>query len=136
MRRWGKDSKRVYDELDPRLQRIVTRVRDEIMDISLIEGFRDEHRQNILYDAGSSTLRWPDGKHNQMPSKAVDLQPYPMPGRNDLIFAALAYIASAAILIGKEEGVTLRWGGDWNRNGDVSDQNFYDLWHLEIVEES
>jgi hypothetical protein len=87
-----------------------------------------------MFDRGMSTLRWPDGKHNTLPSKAVDFQPYPLPGKKSLQFAALAYLASAAIQIGKQEGIALRWGGDWNSNGDVTDQNFYDLWHLEIVE--
>jgi hypothetical protein len=38
------------------------------------------------------------------------------------------------IEIGRQEGVTLRWGGDWNRNGDLTDNNFDDLFHMEIVD--
>lgn len=135
MRTWGKASQAVYDSLDERLQLVMTRVRDEICDISLIEGFRNEVTQNRYFDDGASEVRWPDGKHNTLPSLAVDFRPYPMPGKETVLFAALAYAASAAILIGKEEGVTLRWGGDWNRNGDLTDQKFYDLFHLEIVSE-
>lgn len=134
MRIWGTDSQRVYDELDSRLQLVMTRVRDEVGDLTLVEGFRDEIRQNRMFDLGASQLRWPDGKHNQKPSKAVDMQPYPLPDTEDKLWAGLAYLASAAILIAKEEGVTLRWGGDWNRNGSLTDQKFYDLFHLEIVD--
>ncbi len=135
MRTWSKDSKAVYDTLDVRLQRVMTRVRDEIADIALLEGYRDEAKQNKYFDDGTSKLRWPDGQHNTYPSLAVDFRPYPMPGAENMQWAALAYIASAAILIAKEEGVTLRWGGDWNRNGDMTDQRFYDLFHLEIVDD-
>lgn len=134
MRTWGKDSQKVYDELDPRLQRVMTRLRDEVGDVSLIEGFRNEERQNEMFETGTSEVRWPDGKHNQLPSKAVDFQPYPCPALENQLWAALGYLAGAAIMIGREEGITLRWGGDWNRNGDVTDQKFYDLFHIEIVE--
>ncbi len=133
MRTWGKGSKKVYDELDSRLQIVMTRVRDEVGDISLLEGFRCGDRQNSLFESGETKLRWPDGKHNQLPSKAVDFRPYPWPGRQEMQWSALAYVASAAILIAKEEGIALRWGGDWNQNGDMTDQHFYDLFHLEIA---
>lgn len=136
MRTWSKDSQEVYDELDTRLQRVVTRVRDEIGDISLLEGFRNEELQNKQFDNGTSTLRWPDGLHNKQPALAVDFRQYPWPGSQELQWAGLAYLASAAILIAKDEGVTLRWGGDWNRDGNMVGQDFYDLFHLEIVEAS
>jgi hypothetical protein len=112
----------------------MTRVRDEVGDISLLEGHRGEERQNEYFDSGVSEVRWPDGKHNKLPALAVDFRTYPFPTTEKRQFASLAYHASAAIMIGKEEGVTLRWGGDWNRNGDVSDQKFDDLFHIEIVE--
>lgn len=136
MRVWGKKSKEVLDELDPRLARIMERVLNEVADISLTEGHRDENRQNYLFDQGFSKVRYPDGKHNVMPSKAVDFQPYPYPRDERILFASLAYIAGAAIQIAKQEGVKLRWGGDWNRNGQVSDESFHDLFHLELDEPS
>ena len=133
MRSWGKKSQKVYDELDECLQRVVTRVRDEIGDISLIDGYRGEIKQNEYYVTGVSTILWPHGKHNKKPSLAVDFRPFPMPTRKDKLWASLAYLASAAILIGKEEGVHIRWGGDWNENGNLSDQTFDDLFHIEKV---
>jgi len=135
MRKWGTASQIVYDQLDRRLQIVVTRVRDEIGDISLTCGFRDEVEQNSMHDAGVSELRWPDGKHNRLPSLAVDFQPYPRPTKQIHLWSALSFYASAAILIGQQEGITIRWGGDWNRNGIIQDQKFFDLFHIEIVED-
>ncbi len=132
MRKWGKRSKKVYDELDSVLQTVCDRILHEVADVSLTCGFRDEHTQNEAFLAGTSTLMWPDGNHNQLPSKAVDLRPYPMPKRKEKVWASLAYIAGRAIAIGIEEGVVIVWGGDWNQNGDLTDQNFDDLFHLEI----
>lgn len=131
-RSWSKRSKEQYDTLDPRLQRVVERLRDEVADITLLKGFRGEVEQNAAFDAGRSKVRWPNGNHNHWPSKAVDLQPYPMPEEPLVLWAALGYLAGAAVMIGREEGVTIRWGGDWDRDGDLTDTNFYDLFHIEI----
>ena len=127
MRTWGKRSLEVYATLDPRLQRVLDRVLQEAADISLICGFRDKHAQDIAVAAGVSKVKWPDGKHNKWPSLAVDLRPYPMPKRKEVLWAALGYIAGRMIQIGIEEGVGLRWGGEWDRDGDVTDESVYDV---------
>ncbi len=134
MRKWGRNSLHVYNQLDPRLQGVVDRVLLEVADVSLLTGHRPEDEQNAQFDAGTSALRWPDSRHNSMPAKAVDLQPYPRPASKEKLWASLAYIAGHAIRIAASDGVILRWGGDWNRNGDLTDQTFDDLFHLEIVD--
>lgn len=134
MRKWGKRSQEVYDELDPRLQRVCDRVLHEVADISLIDGFRNKETQDKAFASGNSEVEWPNGKHNKWPSLAVDFQTYPKPKRPKVLWASLGYIAGRMIQIGIEEGVALRWGGDWDRDGDVTDQSFYDLFHIEIVD--
>lgn len=134
MRSWGHRSREVYDELDYRLQRVCNRILLEVADVSLLCGHRPELEQNQAFKDGTSELQWPEGNHNSFPALAVDLQPYPRPTSKKKLWASLAYIAGAAIQIAKEEGVTLRWGGDWNQNGDLTDNNFDDLFHLEVVE--
>ena len=134
MRKWGDRSLRVYRTLDPCLQRIMDRVLQEVADVSLVSGHRTPDEQNELFDRGATKVRWPDSKHNAIPSRAVDFQPYPYPANEPKLWGALGYIAGRAMAIAKEEGVTLRWGGDWNGDGDTTDQKFDDLFHLEIVE--
>lgn len=133
MRTWSDKSQEVYDELDPRLQRLVTRIRDEVADISLVSGFRDKYEQNEKHDLGVSTLRWPNSKHNHLPSIAVDLQPYPFPRDVKKLWGALGYIAGRAFGIAAEEGIRIRWGGDWDGDGDVTNQKFDDLFHIELI---
>lgn len=134
MRKWSKKSKLVLDSLDPRLQRVMNRVLQEVADISLTSGHRGEEKQNYLFEHGKSTVVWPNSKHNSNPSIAVDFQPYPYPFSEPKLWGALGYIAGRAMAIGAEEGVVLRWGGDWNGDGDVTNQTFNDLFHLEIKE--
>jgi hypothetical protein len=134
-RKWGPKSLAVRETLDPRLQRWVDRVLQEVCDISLLYGYRGEAEQNELFDNNLSKLRFPDSKHNRQPSQAVDLQPYPRPLHDSKLWGALGYIAGRGEAIAEDMGITLRWGGDWDRDGDLTDQNFDDLFHWEIVED-
>jgi len=34
--------------------------------------------------------------------------------------------------IGKQLNVNIRWGGDWDSDGEVADNSFDDLVHVEI----
>jgi len=85
-----------------------------------------------MFDNGVSTLRWPDSKHNRKPSRAVDLQPYPYPDYDPKLWGALGYIAGRAFALAQQEGIRIRWGGDWDGDGDLTDQNFDDLFHIEL----
>ena len=134
MRVWGHKSLRVYNEIDPLLQELLTRVKDEVADVSLISGHRDCLEQNSLFEASASTLRWPDSKHNKLPSKAVDFQPYPYP-EGCKLWGSLGYIAGRAYEIAADMSIKIRWGGDWDGDGDVTDQKFDDLFHIELVDD-
>lgn len=133
MRGWSIRSIRVLSELHPTLAYYLDRVLDEVADISLICGHRNQEDQMKAYFSGNSKLMWPDGKHNKIPSLAVDFQPYPMPKGKAKLWAALAYIAGRVVEMAAQDGVVIRWGGDWDADGDLTNQNFDDLFHLEII---
>jgi len=81
---------------------------------------------------GKSQVRWPDGNHNTVPSLAVDVTPYPIKWddrERQTLFAG--YVLATA----KAMGVSLRWGGDWDRDTEVRDNSFDDLVHFEIVKQ-
>lgn len=133
MNKWGNRSLQVRATLDKRLKKVC----DELlthMDVSLISGHRGQHEQDTLYREGKSKLQFPQSKHNRYPSLAVDMQPYPYPEKEVELWAALGYMAGMAKIIGERYGVELRWGGDWDQDGDLTDNDFDDLFHLEIVE--
>jgi len=134
MRHWGMKSSIVYDELDPRLQDVMDYVLQNVADVSLLCGHRNQHDQNELFYAEPqrTKVRWPDSKHNKQPALAVDFRPWPLPARTEKLWASLAYVAGAAKQYALSKGVTLRWGGDWDGDGDLTDQNFDDLFHLEV----
>ena len=132
MRKWGSRSLAVREQLTSNLQWVMDTLLEEVGDISLVCGHRNEQEQNALYPKYSK-VKWPNGKHNSMPSRAVDFQPYPYPAKKEVLWASLAYYAGRAIEIGQRRDIKLRWGGDWNGNGDMTDTEFYDLFHLEEI---
>jgi len=114
----------------PLLQRVFHEVVKNF-DCTILEGQRNEARQNQMVAEGKSQVRWPDGKHNTVPSRAVDVTPYPIlwdDRERQTLFAG--YVLATA----KAMGIDLRWGGDWDRDTEVRDNSFDDLVHFEIVE--
>ena len=127
-------SKRSNDKLETCHEDIVRVMRTVIQwsDFSIICGIRLEEEQNEAYAKGYSKVKFPDSKHNAAPpkkSKAVDVAPYPIDWNDKRRFDILAgRILMAAELM----DIKLRWGGDWDSDGDVKDQTFNDVGHYEI----
>jgi peptidoglycan L-alanyl-D-glutamate endopeptidase CwlK len=132
-------------------ERIITIFEEVIKfwDNKVLYGFRGEAEQNALYDAGKSKVRFPNGKHNSYPSKAIDVAPYGVwgPGRPEIVWpvpgtetfskdlAAWYYFSGFVLGIATAKGIKLRHGADWNGNRQINDQTFDDLAHFESVEE-
>lgn len=130
MPKFSQRSKARLATCDRRLQSLFNEVIQHV-DCSILEGHRDEETQDEYYADGKSKLMWPQSRHNRTPSLAVDVAPWPIDWSN-----ADRFIYFAGIVMGIAEGMALpiRWGGDWNRNYDPSDESFLDLVHFEIDE--
>ena len=112
----------------PDLQRVCNRALLTV-NFSVLCGHRGQEDQDRAFAEGKSKVQWPHGEHNATPSRAVDLAPIPLDWNNRASFVDLAcHILAAA----NEEGVQIRWGGDWNRNGRMEDERFVDLPHFEL----
>ncbi len=99
-------------------------------DFTVLEGYRDDDTQEELFRQGKSKLQAGESKHNQDPSLAVDLSPYPIDWDNHRRFYLLAgFMFQAA----SEIDVKLRWGGDWDGDWIHTDQSFHDLPHFELL---
>lgn len=110
----------------------------EVRDFTVLEGHRGKERQNHLVEAGRSQLQWPNSKHNRRPSRAVDLAPYPVDwearGRFHLLAGHMMMAFHGLQQQGEiDEALSLRWGGDWDRDGTLDDQQFDDLPHFELT---
>lgn len=106
-------------------------------DCTILEGFRNEADQNRAYATGKSQKKWPHGKHNQYPSIAVDVIPFPIDW-NDRermhLFAGFVLGIARSLKDACKITHEIRWGGDWNSDTQVKDNKFDDLVHFELQE--
>jgi peptidoglycan L-alanyl-D-glutamate endopeptidase CwlK len=128
MPRFGKRSIGRLQTCDQKLQELFYEVVKHF-DCSVIEGHRGEERQNKAHAEGKSKLKYPNGKHNQTPSIAVDVAPYPIDWSDRDRFH---YFGGFVLGVAKEMGMNIRWGGDWNQDTQTKDNKFDDLVHFEI----
>ncbi len=113
------------NELQETMRRVI-----QIVDNSILQGYRGEDEQNHYFKTKRSKLRYPQSKHNSTPSLAVDAAPWPIDWDNTRHFD---YFAGIVIATGWGFGHEIRWGGDWDQDNDLTDQRFNDLVHFEYV---
>ena len=130
MPKFGNRSKERLATCDEKLQKVFNEV-IKYIDCSVLEGHRGEERQNRLYDEGKTKLRYPSGRHNNDPSTAVDVTPYPVDWADR---ERQTLFAGFVLGIARSMGIKLRWGGDWNMDFKVQDNRFDDFPHFEIRE--
>lgn len=102
----------------------------KIVDFRVLSGYRGRVVQNDYYESGLSTKPYPESKHNRKPSEAIDVAPYPIDWEDRERFVHLAGIF---VGIGHALNLKIRWGGDWDMDSDLRDQQFMDLGHFEIL---
>lgn len=79
-------------------------------DFTIICGYRGKDEQNTAFKEGHSKLKWPESRHNQFPSRAVDIIPYPSGFTDENEFYVMAtYVLAAA----NKLGIEVVWGGHW-----------------------
>mgnify|MGYP003132731336 FL=1 len=124
MPRFGRRSKQRLKGVDAKLVNVANEL-IKLMDVTVIEGLRSQERQNELVAQGKSKTKF--GKH--VAGKALDLAPYPIDWDDRERFH---YMGGLIRGIGHSLGVDVRWGGDWDSDGEIADNNFDDLVHVEI----
>ena len=129
MPRFGKRSRDRLSTCDKDLQMLFKEV-IRYVDCSILEGHREKDRQNSLYEEGKTKVKYPRGRHNASPSRAVDVVPYPIDWKDRERFHLFA---GFVLGIANQMGVEIRWGGDWNKNFEVDDNMFDDFPHFELI---
>ncbi len=137
---FGVASREVLDTVRPELVETLEVVVAEY-DITALEGRRSWDRQAELLRQNRTTVGPGESKHNAPEdwieagreqdwlSDAVDIAPYPIDWNDAKRFI---YMAGLVIGVGRTLGHDIRWGGNWDEDQIIiDDQNFDDLPHFE-----
>lgn len=123
---FSKASKASRAKLHPLLRSIVDEAIKEI-DFKILDATRGRAAQIRAFLQGTSKAKFGQSAHNYVPAIAVDLFPAPYDWENREAFIRLSKVI---LRIAKEKGIPLRWGGDWNMDGNLSDG--WDMPHFEL----
>ena len=119
---------------------LIQKIFDEAIkyvDITILEGHRDEEKQNEYFNKGVSKVKFPNSKHNSNPSMAVDATPHRI-NFKDLI--RLSHFTGFMLGISKplleNTGCRLISGIDWDADFNIKEHGFLDYPHfqLEIID--
>lgn len=119
-------------ELHPNLRGILDEA-IQIIDFTIVCGFRGREAQEQAVKDGASTKHFPDSKHNRTPSLAADLCPY----RNGLQWKdreAFYLLGGVLKTVAFKQGIKIRLGMDWDMDNDLHDNTLTDLPHIELAE--
>ena len=137
--------------VNPALVKVVQRaIEITPQDFMVVEGVRSKEQCYINYGKGRTvaqcTAKGVPAKYAQpklakvtwlnnplsskhVSGKAVDLVPYPV-NWNDL--TKFDQVAKAMFAAAKELGVSIRWGADWDNDGNYREKGEYDSPHFEL----
>lgn len=150
MARYSRVSDGRLDTADPKLQHVFREV-IVYFDHSIIYGYRAPELQFDLFKRGRrlesgvwvienrlEVVTFKDGyeklsNHNYQPSRAIDAIPYPQDWEDT---ERMCYFAGVVMEKARQLGYAdvFRWGGDWDRDTQISDERFVDRPHFEVLE--
>lgn len=125
---------------DTRLQGLLREAIKRI-DFKVLEGHRNQADQDAAFARGASKLKFPNGKHNALPSRAVDIAPVFYEAGSKIDWKdvpAFARLMGYIERIAEERGIRVRLGMDWDMDfrtaGHDPGENFLDAPHIELVD--
>lgn len=133
---FGERSRANLDTCHTDLQRLAEAVIEQY-DFSVIEGHRTLAKQQEYFETGRSTL---DGvtqrsKHQESPSLAMDLLPYPHMVHGINVWQderRFAHFIGIVRGVAHELGIKIRCGFDWDGDGSPANNRFVDYPHVEL----
>jgi peptidoglycan L-alanyl-D-glutamate endopeptidase CwlK len=122
---FGKTSLARLETCHPDLQKICHELIKEL-NVSIICGHRDKEAQDFAYAHGFSKAKWPESKHNSLPSHAVDIAPWSdkVNGIDWTDAEAFDLMLKYVVEIAERLNIKIRLGRDFK---------FRDVDHIELV---
>jgi len=99
--------------------------------VAWMGGKRTAEEQNQLYKEGYSQCDGYSKLSKHQSGDAIDLNIF-VGSKLVENKEMLCVVAGVMFSCANELGINLRWGLDWNGNGDIRDNKFNDMYHFEI----
>lgn len=129
MAKFSVDSAERLSHAHPLLQKLMNEAIKQF-DFVILQSQRGRADQELAFKLKHTKVHYGDSSHNWRPALALDIAPNPVNWKNLKPFHALSKII---IPMAKEMKIPIRWGGDWDGDGDLTDQKFIDLPHYELT---
>lgn len=134
MPNFGTASKKALAQAHPELQRWLN-AGIKIVDFKILDSTRGKLAQERAFANGNSKAHFGQSAHNYSPAIAVDLFPKPYDWNDRQSFIDLWHVmgwwdGKKGAGLAKSMEIPIRWGGDWNMDGNLSDG--WDLPHYEL----
>ena len=123
MPKFSETSESKLAKCDNRIQRVLNRA-IIVTDFSVLCGHRGKIAQNKAFAEKKSKAQWPDSLHNELPSLAVDIAPYPIDWDDIKRFC---FLAGTILTFAHLYDVPLKWAGHW--------KDPWDFGHFELDDE-
>ncbi len=115
-------------EAHPDMQRLMNAAREQA-EFIIMDSRRGRDAQEKAFKQGHSKVHFGDSAHNYTPAFALDVAPGTKVDWNNK--QAFIDLAQKVILpLAKKMAIPIRWGGDWNMDGSISDG--WDFPHYEL----
>jgi len=128
--KYSKKSREKLETCHPDLQRLFNEVIKHV-DCTILEGVRTKERQEDLVRTGRSKTM--NSKHLDKGdgySHAIDVSLYPIVWDQPEKFIAFSFFVKG---IATSMGIKIRLGVDWDGDFDITEHNFFDGPHIELV---
>lgn len=135
MYKFSKRSLRNLEGVHPLLVNVVHRALElSNIDFTVVEGLRTIEKQREYVAKGASkTMNSYHLKQKDGYGHAVDIYPYYNGSvQVDAPLSEFKKIANAMMKAGDEYNVTITWGADWDRDGNIKEHSFIDSPHYQI----
>jgi peptidoglycan L-alanyl-D-glutamate endopeptidase CwlK len=100
--------------------------------VAWMGGKRTPEEQNQLFKEGYSKCDGYEKISKHQLGNAVDLNVF-VDSKLIENKEMLCLVAGVMFACANEMNVNIRWGLDWNRNGDIRDNTFNDIYHFELI---
>ncbi len=129
MPKFSAASKKRLEGAHPLLQKLMNEAIKEA-DFVILDSQRGRADQEKAVKGGFSKVHYGDSAHNWNPSVALDIAPYPINWNDAKRFTDLQIKVIKPIA--DRLGIPIRQGVDFNRNGNLTDDKWDDLPHIEL----